>query len=101
MLITQQGQILRIRTGTIRPIGRATQGVRLIVVEEGDKVVSIVRVADSGINGDEPNGDPVEGIGDGGSDEGVVEASAEGNGEAQASAEQPDASDASEPPSEE
>ena len=53
MLITQQGQILRIRTGTIRPIGRATQGVRLIVVEEGDKVVSIVRVADSGINGDD------------------------------------------------
>ena len=63
MLITQQGQILRIRTGTIRPIGRATQGVRLIVVEEGDKVVSIVRVADSGINGDEPNGEPVEGEG--------------------------------------
>jgi DNA gyrase subunit A len=56
MLITQQGQILRIRTGSIRPIGRATQGVRLIGVEEGDKVVSIVRVADQ--NGD--NGDSVE-----------------------------------------
>jgi DNA gyrase subunit A len=82
MLITQQGQILRIRTGTIRPIGRATQGVRLIVVEEGDKVVSIVRVADTGVNGDEPNGEPVEGNGEGGIDE--------GDAEAQASAESPE-----------
>jgi DNA gyrase subunit A len=74
MLITHQGQILRIRTGSIRPIGRATQGVRLIVVEEGDKVVSIVRVADqNGENGDEPtNGEEPSGEG-GSSPEDAVE----------------------------
>jgi DNA gyrase subunit A len=99
MLITQQGQILRIRTGTIRPIGRATQGVRLIVVEEGDKVVSIVRVADSGINGDEPNGEPVEGNGDGGTDESGSEVTPEASDETQATGETSDA--AGEPPSEE
>ncbi len=54
MLITQQGQILRIVTDSIRIIGRATQGVRLIDLGEGDQVVSIVRVADQ--NGDEGNG---------------------------------------------
>jgi DNA gyrase subunit A len=53
MLITQQGQILRIDTGSIRVIGRATQGVRVIDVSEGDQVVSIVRVPE---NGDDSNG---------------------------------------------
>ncbi len=57
MLMTQQGQILRIITDSIRIIGRATQGVRLIDISEGDQVVSIVRVADqNGDNGDEGNG---------------------------------------------
>ena len=37
MLITEQGQIIRMKTGDIRPIGRDTQGVRLIDLEEGDK----------------------------------------------------------------
>jgi len=98
MLITQQGQILRIRTGTIRPIGRATQGVRLIVVEEGDKVVSIVRVADSGINGDEPNGEqPVEGEGEAGVED---VSGADATPEAEASTDT-DASDTTEPPSDE
>ena len=35
MLISQQGKILRMVTSAIRPIGRATQGVRLIGMEEG------------------------------------------------------------------
>jgi DNA gyrase subunit A len=61
MLITQQGQILRIDTGSIRVIGRATQGVRVIDVSEGDMVVSIVRVPDQ--NGDDSNG-VTEGNGD-------------------------------------
>ena len=61
MLITQQGQILRIDTGSIRVIGRATQGVCLIDLSEGDAVVSMARVPENGDesngNGD-PNGDP-------------------------------------------
>ena len=46
MLITQQGKILRMVTGDIRSIGRATQGVRLIEIEEGDRVVSAARLAE-------------------------------------------------------
>ena len=46
MLITQQGKILRMVTRDIRSIGRATQGVRLIEIEEGDRVVSVARLAE-------------------------------------------------------
>jgi DNA gyrase subunit A len=55
MLITQQGKILRMRTDGIRTIGRATQGVRLIEIEEGDRVVSVARLAES--EEDEAGGD--------------------------------------------
>jgi DNA gyrase subunit A len=54
MFITQQGKILRTRTDDIRTIGRATQGVRLIDIEEGDRVVSVARLAEDE-NGEEPS----------------------------------------------
>jgi DNA gyrase subunit A len=44
MLITQQGKILRMAANTIRAIGRATQGVRLIDIEGDDRAVSIARL---------------------------------------------------------
>jgi DNA gyrase subunit A len=53
MLISQQGMILRTRAGDIRPIGRATQGVRLIEMEEGDSVVAVAKLAER----EEENGD--------------------------------------------
>jgi DNA gyrase subunit A len=46
MLISQQGMILRTRAGDIRVIGRATQGVRLIEMEEGDMVVAVAKLAE-------------------------------------------------------
>jgi DNA gyrase subunit A len=46
MLISQQGMILRMKAGDIRTIGRATQGVRLIEMEEGDMVVSVAKLAE-------------------------------------------------------
>ena len=46
MLISQQGMILRLKAGGIRTIGRATQGVRLIEMEEGDAVVSVAKLAE-------------------------------------------------------
>jgi DNA gyrase subunit A len=46
MLITQQGKVLRMPTSGTRPIGRATQGVRLIEIESDDRVVSVVRLAE-------------------------------------------------------
>jgi len=55
MLITQQGMILRTRAGDIRSIGRATQGVRLIEMEEGDTVVAVAKLAEKeDENGEEP-----------------------------------------------
>ncbi|MDP6579658.1 MAG: DNA gyrase C-terminal beta-propeller domain-containing protein, partial [Vicinamibacterales bacterium] len=46
MLITQQGKVLRMDTKDIRPIGRATQGVRLIEIDDRDRVVSLARLAE-------------------------------------------------------
>ena len=46
MLITQQGKVLRMDTTDIRPIGRATQGVRLIEIDDQDLVVSLARLVD-------------------------------------------------------
>jgi len=46
LLITQQGMIIRMPTNDVRTIGRATQGVKLIDIEEGDKVVSIARLVE-------------------------------------------------------
>jgi DNA gyrase subunit A len=45
MLITQQGKIVRVGISDIRTIGRATQGVRIIAVREGDTLVSVAKVA--------------------------------------------------------
>jgi len=40
-LVTEQGQIIRMRAADLRPIGRDTQGVRLMDLAEGDRVVSL------------------------------------------------------------
>lgn len=46
MLVTNNGKIIRLRMRDIRVIGRNTQGVRLIDVEEGERVVSLARLAE-------------------------------------------------------
>jgi DNA gyrase subunit A len=46
MIITQQGKVLRTEARDIRPIGRATQGVRLIEIDAEDRVVSIARLVE-------------------------------------------------------
>ena len=48
MFITQQGMILRTQANGISLIGRATQGVRLIDMDEGDRAVSVARLEDQG-----------------------------------------------------
>jgi len=53
LLITQQGMILRMQANDVRAIGRATQGVKLIELEEGDKVVAIARLVEKE-EGEEP-----------------------------------------------
>ena len=46
MLISNKGKIIRLRIKDIRLIGRNTQGVRLIELEEGERVVSLARLAE-------------------------------------------------------
>ncbi len=45
MLITQNGMMLRTDLAAVREIGRATQGVRLIKIDETDRVVAVAKVA--------------------------------------------------------
>ncbi len=56
MIISQQGMIIRMRAGDVRAIGRATQGVRLIEMEEGDAVVGIAKLAEKEEGNGEDNG---------------------------------------------
>jgi DNA gyrase subunit A len=53
MLITEKGMIIRLNTADISTIGRNTQGVRLIQLEEGDHLVSVARLAERE-EGEEP-----------------------------------------------
>lgn len=46
MLVTSIGKIIRLRVADIRVIGRNTQGVRLIDIEESERVVSLARLAE-------------------------------------------------------
>jgi len=68
MMITAQGMIIRTGLDQIRSIGRNTQGVRLINLKEGDKLVAaekIVAEEDEADNGGSPNGKtPVNGESD-------------------------------------
>jgi DNA gyrase subunit A len=40
VIVSQNGKIIRIDSSTIRQAGRSTQGVRLVTLEEGDKVAA-------------------------------------------------------------
>ena len=53
VLITEKGMIIRLDTKDISTIGRNTQGVRLIQLEEGDRLVSVARLAEREENGSE------------------------------------------------
>ena len=52
MLVTDQGKIIRTPVSSISLQGRATQGVRLMSLEEGERVMSVARLAEK----DEDNG---------------------------------------------
>jgi len=46
MLISNKGKIIRLRAVDIPVQGRSTQGVRLITIEEGERVVAVARLAE-------------------------------------------------------
>ena len=85
MLITSQGKVIRMPMRGIPTLGRNTQGVRLIRVEEGETVVSVDSLAEREEVAGEVQAAPVEVIegeedlsGDAAADEGSVEGLAEG-----------------------
>jgi DNA gyrase subunit A len=61
MIVSQNGKIIRIESSTIRQVGRSTQGVRLVSLEEGDKVAaaSVIPDTENG-NGTTPELFPVQ-----------------------------------------
>ncbi len=58
MLVTNAGQLIRMPVGGVRIAGRNTRGVTLIRVNEGERVVSVDRIMDTGAadvdDGDDP-----------------------------------------------
>jgi DNA gyrase subunit A len=48
MLISDGGQIIRVAASSVSVQGRAAQGVTVFKVDEGEKVVSVERIADAG-----------------------------------------------------
>ena len=46
MVISNKGKIIRLKVGDIPVQGRTTQGVRLITLEDGEKVVAIAKLAE-------------------------------------------------------
>ncbi|MDP9000285.1 MAG: DNA gyrase subunit A, partial [Myxococcota bacterium] len=67
MLITDRGQTIRTRVDEIRETGRNAQGVKLMTLGEGERIVAVERLAES-VDGDEgPGGDSVPPSTNGGS----------------------------------
>ena len=47
MIITKNGLTIRIPVSSIRVMGRATQGVKVITLKEGDEIASVAKIAKS------------------------------------------------------
>ncbi|WP_374316739.1 DNA gyrase subunit A [Aquabacterium sp.] len=61
MLITDKGVVVRTRVAEIRELGRATQGVTLIALDEGAKLIGLQRIAENDASTD---GDIDDGVSD-------------------------------------
>jgi DNA gyrase subunit A len=77
LLITEQGMMIRVACDGIRSMGRNTQGVRVINIDEGDTVVAAVKVVgeddkeqpEAEVNEASEEMDTIEGGGEEGTDE--------------------------------
>ena len=70
MIVTQNGIMIRVPVAGIRKIGRNTEGVRVISLDQGDRVIDMTRVSQTReINGEASaiggNGDPMPDSGNG------------------------------------
>jgi DNA gyrase subunit A len=57
MLITDKGVLVRTRVAEIREMGRATQGVTLMALDEGAKLIGLQRIAENDATGTDGDGD--------------------------------------------
>jgi len=64
ILISDRGKLIRLRVRDISVQGRATQGVRLMRVDDGEHVAAIERLADPGEESGIAEGAPIEAIED-------------------------------------
>jgi DNA gyrase subunit A len=64
ILISDRGKLIRLRVGEIKVQGRATQGVRLMRVDDGEHVAAIERLADPGETAGIAEGAPIEAVDD-------------------------------------
>ena len=63
--MTSRGKIQRIKCPDVSTIGRNTQGVRIMGLDEDDRLAAVVRVPrDESDNGDSDNGDSENGQAD-------------------------------------
>jgi DNA gyrase subunit A len=51
MIITKDGKIIRLEAAEIRQAGRSTQGVRLVRLENGDRVAAASVIPGENVNG--------------------------------------------------
>ncbi|MFM8492653.1 MAG: DNA gyrase subunit A [Bacteroidota bacterium] len=61
MIINQSGVTIRMQTDELRVMGRATQGVRLIKLKDGESIASITRVRDAGAFDEDSSEDSTDG----------------------------------------
>jgi len=78
MLITDKGVLVRTRVSEIRELGRATQGVTLIALDEGAKLIGLQRIVENDANDASvaPEGEETDGQ--------TPDASDDGNGTSEA-----------------
>jgi DNA gyrase subunit A len=65
MLITDTGVLVRTRVGEIRELGRATQGVTLISLDDGAKLSGLQRIVENDANARDDEDRASEGSDDG------------------------------------
>lgn len=49
MVVSKGGQLVRTNAGEIRETGRAAQGVRVVTLDDGDKVIAAARIAEAAV----------------------------------------------------
>jgi len=60
ILVTNGGKVIRTPVAGISELGRNTQGVRIIRIDDDERVVAVARMVESSEDHDEPEGDAID-----------------------------------------